>query len=110
MPIEKNLLSKFFIGSVDQPIELVDEIPTIEAFFEDDENFDGFIDRLQSCQSVTISSIVLPKSAYKKIFGVEYKYFNKRFSRLVAHLARFGKNRRIKKKNIKRAFGRFTGR
>lgn len=60
--------------------------------------------------SITISSIVLPKSAYKKIFSVEYKYFNKRFSRLVAHLAQFGKNRRIKKKNIKRAFGRFTGR
>lgn len=110
MPVEKNLLSKLFIGSIDQPIELVDGIPTIEFFFEDDEDFDGFIDRLHASQSITIPKIVLPKSEHKKIYGVEYKYFNKRFSRRVAHLAQFGKNRRIKKKNKKRAFGRFTGR
>lgn len=110
MPIEENLLSKLFIGSIDQLIELVDGIPTIEVFFEDDENFDGFIDRLHLSQSITIPSIVLPKSAHKKILGVEYKYFNKRFSRRVVHLVQFGKNRRIKNKNKKRAFGRFTRR
>lgn len=110
MPIEENLLSKLFIGSIDQPIELVDGIPTVEVFFEDDENFDEFIDRLHLSQSITIPSIVLPKSAHKKIFGVEYKYFNKRFSRRVVHLVQFGKNRRIKNKNKKRSFGRFTGR
>ena len=92
---DKNLFYAFSDSDGFKPITISnDEI----TFAESDFGFNVEDMKLGSHITVEIKPITI---------SIERKYFRKRFTRRVIHLAVYGKSRRVRKKNAKRAMGRF---
>ena len=85
------------------PIDKIQEYPMEKTDGEPEskERFDkGF------SLSVPIKDMNVHKFVVQ-VLGIKKRYLNKRFTNRHVHLQKYGKSKRVRKKNWKRAFGKF---
>ena len=93
------------VGNSYMPIDKIQEYPIepIDGETESKECFDKGFSLSFPLRDMNVRKWVI------EVLGIKERYLNKQFTNRNIHLQKYGKSKRVRHKNWKRTFGKFSG-